>query len=66
MGAASPARSRTISRLICADLQRQGLIALHGRKLTVPDLKALQDAAQFNSTYLHLDHEGRQFDAGFS
>lgn len=45
------------------ELRHQGLITLHGRKLTVPDLAALQEAALFNPNYLHLDHEGRQFDA---
>ena len=45
------------------ELRYQGLITLHGRKLTIPDLAALQEAALFNPNYLHLDREGRQFDA---
>lgn len=34
------------------ELRRQGLIALEGRRLRVPDLAALQDAALFNPSYL--------------
>lgn len=45
------------------ELRGQGLIALRGRELVIPDLKALQEAAQFNPNYLHLDRVGRQFDA---
>ena len=39
------------------ELRRQGLITLEGRKLAIPDLAALQDAALFNPNYLHLDRE---------
>ena len=42
------------------ELRRQGLIALEGRRLRVPDLAALQDAALFNPSYLHLDRDGRR------
>jgi CRP-like cAMP-binding protein len=40
------------------ELRRQGLILLRGRELAIPNLKALQSAAQFNPNYLHRDHEG--------
>jgi len=40
------------------ELRRQGLIALRGKELTVPDLGVLQDAAQFNPNYLHLGPDG--------
>lgn len=40
------------------DLRKQGLIELHGRKLTIPDLTALKSAALFNENYLHLNREG--------
>jgi CRP-like cAMP-binding protein len=45
------------------DLRRDGLVELHSRVLTIPDLKALKDAALFNDNYLHLDREGRHLDA---
>jgi CRP-like cAMP-binding protein len=45
------------------ELRRDGLIELHGRVLTIPDLARLQDVAMFNSNYLHLEHEGRHLDA---
>ena len=44
-------------------LRASNLIVLRGKVLNVPDLGALQAAALFNPTYLHLDHEGREFDA---
>lgn len=45
------------------ELRSSRLIVLKGRTLTIPDLPALQDAAQFNPNYLHLDAEGRHLDA---
>ena len=37
------------------DLRRDGLIELHGRRLAVPDLRALQRAGHFNPNYLHFE-----------
>jgi CRP-like cAMP-binding protein len=45
------------------ELRAAGLISLKGRRLTVPDLEALKDAAMFNTNYLHLGREGRHLDA---
>jgi len=45
------------------ELRATKLIALKGRTLTIPDLRALQDAAQFNPNYLHFEAEGRHLDA---
>lgn len=45
------------------DLRREGLIELHGRKLTVPKLEALMIAGTFNPNYLHMEHEGTPMDA---
>ena len=51
-----------VSRVL-KDLRRHGLIALHGRTLTIPNLPALMEAARFTPDYLHLDHAGRHLDA---
>ena len=45
------------------ELRRDGLIELHNRRLTIPDLKALMNVCMFNPNYLHLDHEGAHLDA---
>jgi CRP-like cAMP-binding protein len=45
------------------ELRRDGLIVLEHKRLTIPDLRKLKDAAMFNVNYLHLDHEGRHLDA---
>ena len=45
------------------ELRRDGLILLERKRLRIPDLKRLKDAAMFNTNYLHLDHEGRHLDA---
>ena len=45
------------------ELRTRGLIVLRGKKLTIPDLERLQEAALFNPNYLHLNHEGRHLDA---
>lgn len=45
------------------ELRRDGLIELHNKRLTIPDLKALMNAAMFNGNYLHLNHEGARLDA---
>src|SRR4030095_6027502 len=43
--------------------RRNGLIVLERKRLTIPDLRQLMDAAMFNPNYLHLDNEGRHLDA---
>ena len=45
------------------ELRRDGLIELHSRTLTIPDLQRLKDAALFNDNYLHLNREGAHLDA---
>ena len=45
------------------ELRRDGLIILERKRLQIPDLRRLMDAAMFNPNYLHLDHEGRHLDA---
>lgn len=45
------------------DLKEAELIVVEGRKLTVPDLEALEAAALLDREYLHLDREGRHLDA---
>ncbi len=45
------------------ELRRDNLIVLERRRLTIPDMRSLMDAAMFNPNYLHLDHEGRHLDA---
>lgn len=45
------------------ELRRAGLVVLKGRRLTIPDLAALQRASLFNPNYLHLDRDGRHLDA---
>lgn len=45
------------------ELRHEGLIVLERKRLTIPDLQRLMDAAMFNPNYLHLDHEGRHLDA---
>ena len=44
-------------------LRGAGLLELKSRQLTIPDLRALQEASLFNPNYLHLDREGRHLDA---
>jgi CRP-like cAMP-binding protein len=46
------------------ELRKAGLVVLKGKRLTLPDLAALQKASLFNPNYLHLEHEGRHLDAG--
>jgi CRP-like cAMP-binding protein len=48
---------------VLQELRADGLIALRNGTLTVPDLEALQAVALFDPNYLHLDHEGQEFDA---
>lgn len=48
---------------VLQDLRTQGLIALRNGILTIPDLDALQTVALFDPNYLHLEHEGQEFDA---
>jgi Crp-like helix-turn-helix domain len=45
------------------ELRSRGLIILKGKRLTIPDLDALQRVALFNPNYLHLEHEGAHLDA---
>ena len=45
------------------ELRRDKLIELDRRRLNIPDLQRLMEAAMFNANYLHLDHEGRHLDA---
>jgi CRP-like cAMP-binding protein len=45
------------------ELRRRELVELQGRRLTIPDLEALQHVAMFNPNYLHLEREGRHLDA---
>ncbi|SKA26907.1 cAMP-binding domain of CRP or a regulatory subunit of cAMP-dependent protein kinases [Consotaella salsifontis] len=45
------------------DYRAAGMIVLKQRELTIPDLRALMEASMFDANYLHLDHEGRHFDA---
>jgi len=45
------------------EMRAAGLITLNGKELTIIDLPQLQELAMFNPAYLHLDHEGREFDA---
>jgi CRP-like cAMP-binding protein len=45
------------------ELRRDELIELERKQLNIPDLHRLMDVAMFNANYLHLDHEGRDFDA---
>ena len=45
------------------ELRKDGLIELHSRTLSIPNLPALKAAGLFNDNYLHLDHEGAHLDA---
>jgi CRP-like cAMP-binding protein len=45
------------------ELRRDGLILLERKRLRIPDLEKLKEAAMFNPNYLHLDHEGQHLDA---
>lgn len=40
-------------------LRNQGLVIWEGRVLTIPDWERLCEMAEFDSTYLHLNHEPR-------
>jgi len=45
------------------ELRREGLIEIEQKRLRIPDLRRLMEAAEFNPNYLHLDREGRHLDA---
>jgi CRP-like cAMP-binding protein len=45
------------------ELRRDGLVELHSRTLTLPDIPALKAVAMFNDNYLHFQHEGAHLDA---
>ncbi|GEP06697.1 Crp/Fnr family transcriptional regulator [Methylobacterium oxalidis] len=51
---------------VLQELRASGLIVLRGKRLTIPDLEALQRVALFNLNYLHLYREGPDFDANGS
>ena len=42
-----------VNRMLQA-LRRGGLIVSHGKRITIPDVDALTDAADFDPTYLHV------------
>ena len=52
LGLSTVHMNRTLQRL-----RADGLIELHGGKLTVLDLGALQEVAMFNPNYLHFTHQ---------
>jgi CRP-like cAMP-binding protein len=45
------------------ELRAEGLIELDRKRLHIPDVARLMRVAMFNPDYLHLDREGRHFDA---
>lgn len=45
------------------ELRAEGLIELERKKLHIPDVPRLMEISMFNPDYLHLDREGRHFDA---
>jgi hypothetical protein len=45
------------------ELRSYNLISLKDRTLVIPDLAALEQAAMFDSSYLHLGGDGRHLDA---
>ena len=45
------------------ELRAQGLIILQGKTLSIPDLTRLQRTSLFSANYLHLEREGREYDA---
>ena len=45
------------------ELRRDGMIILERKRLTIPELQKLKDAAMFNQNYLHLDREGKHLDS---
>jgi len=45
------------------ELRSDGLIELGRRRLQIPDLRKLMQAAMFNPNYLHLDQEGASLNA---
>ncbi|WP_424137930.1 Crp/Fnr family transcriptional regulator [Roseomonas chloroacetimidivorans] len=58
MGLSTVHVNRTLQEMRAANL-----IVLKGKTLVIPDLEALQLAAQFNPNYLHLGREGQHLDA---
>jgi len=45
------------------ELRSTELISLKGKSLRIPNLERLMNAGLFNANYLHMEHEGRQFDS---
>lgn len=62
LGEATGLTSVHVNRTL-KQLRADGLVELDRRMLRIPDLESLMRAAMFNPSYLHLDREGRQFDA---
>ena len=62
LGDAMGVSSVHINRIL-QELRGAGLVELKGRRLTIPNLPALQAYSLFNPNYLHLDHEGHHLDA---
>lgn len=58
MGLSSVHVNRTLQ-----ELRAKGLIVLRGKRITIPDIDRLKAVTLFNDNYLHLDREGREFDA---
>jgi hypothetical protein len=61
--------SRRPTRDICGlrtiqELRRKGLVISERKRLTIPDMKALQKAGLFNPDYLHLRRLSRHTDEG--
>ena len=48
---------------VLQEMRGAGLVILKGKRLTVPNLDALQRVALFNANYLHLDREGAHLNA---
>ena len=44
-------------------LRAEGLVEIGQRRLRIPDLARLEEAAMFNANYLHLDCEGANLHA---
>ncbi|GJE35816.1 Crp/Fnr family transcriptional regulator [Methylobacterium oxalidis] len=47
---------------VLQELRSRELIVLRGKRLSIPDLEALQRVALFNVNYLHLEREGRRLE----
>ena len=63
IGDATGMTSVHVNRIV-QDIRGRRLITLNGRHLSIDNLPALEDAALFDPSYLHMRREGRQLDAG--